>query len=57
MAIGHEKLDVYRLAAMLNRLGGSGYQVRESEEVNAAGGEGEDPDSDLDEINPHTATR
>jgi hypothetical protein len=52
MVLGHEKLDVYRIAAMLGRLGGRGYSVKE--------GFGEygftefdpdpDPDSDFDKI-------
>lgn len=47
MALGHEKLDVYRLAihyrmaAMLSRLGRRGYKVRED-----SGTYGIDPDSD-----------
>ena len=83
MALGHERMDVYRLAiayvvgkaldeaesqnrkteldrmaAMLSRLGGRGYQVRESEEAYTAGEEEVDPDpdsdsdSDLDETKP-----
>ena len=46
------KTDLNRMAAMLSRLGGRGYQVRESEEACAAEGErvDPDPDSDLDEI-------
>ena len=48
MALGHQKLDVYRLAAMLGRLGGRGYQVRESEDAYAEGAERVDPDPDSD---------
>ena len=44
------------MAAMLSRLGGRGYQVRESEEAYTAGEEEVDPDpdsdSDLDETKP-----
>jgi hypothetical protein len=80
MALGHERLDVYRLAiryvawvyekavalegvhrmeldrmaAMLSRRGGRGYQVRESGEAYTAGGAevDPDPDSDSNEIKP-----
>ncbi|MDY6823296.1 MAG: hypothetical protein SWH68_05785 [Thermodesulfobacteriota bacterium] len=56
MALGHEKLDVYRLsigyvawvyemAATLSRLGGRGYQIREDQ---AAYSVDFDPDSDFD---------
>ncbi|MDX9867024.1 MAG: four helix bundle protein [Kiritimatiellia bacterium] len=48
------KTELNRMAAVLSRLGGRGYQVRESEEAYAAGGEqvDTDPDSDLDETKP-----
>jgi hypothetical protein len=36
------------MAAMLSRLGGRGYQVREPGEVYAMEGEGDDTDSDSD---------
>ena len=36
------------MAAMLSRLGGRGYQVREPGEVYAMEGEGDDTDSDPD---------
>lgn len=42
------KTELDRMAAMLSRLGGRGYQVRESEEAYAARGERVDPDSDSD---------
>ena len=44
------KTELDRMAAMLSRLGGRGYQVRESEEAYAAGEEevDTDPDSDSD---------
>ncbi|MDY6822174.1 MAG: hypothetical protein SWH68_00010 [Thermodesulfobacteriota bacterium] len=46
MAFGHEKLDeLDRMAAMLSRLGGRGYQVREDQ---AAYSVDSDPDSDSD---------
>ncbi len=50
------KTELDRMAAMLNRLGGRGYQVRESEDAYAARGEQVDPDfdsdSDWDETKP-----
>ena len=55
MTLGHEKLDLYRLsigveldpmAAMLSRLGGRGYQLREDQTV--YGDERNDFDSDFD---------
>jgi hypothetical protein len=56
MALGHERLDVSRLAIadvawvyeMLSRLGGRGYPARESEEVYSAEGAKDDPDPDSD---------
>jgi hypothetical protein len=65
MTLGHEKLDLYRLstesqsrkmdldrmAAMLSRLGGRGYQVREDGIIYGDEKNDFDPDldSDLDE--------
>ena len=43
MTLGHEELD--RMAAMLSRLGGRGYQVHEAPAVY---GVDCDPDSDFD---------
>ena len=52
----NRKTELDRMAAMLSRLGGRGYQVRESGEAYTAGGAevdpDPDPDSDLDEIKP-----
>ena len=54
----NRKMELDRMAAMLSRLGGRGYQVRESAEVYTAGGAEVDPDpdpdsdSDLNEIKP-----
>ena len=52
----NRKTELDRMAAMLSRLGGRGYQVRESEEAYTAGEEEVDPDpdsdSDLDETKP-----
>jgi four helix bundle protein len=52
----NRKTELDRMAAMLSRLGGRGYQVRESEEAYNAGEERIDPDpdsdSDLDETKP-----
>jgi len=46
MGLGHEKLDeLDRMAAMLSRLGGRGYQVREDQ---AAYNVDFDPDTDFD---------
>ncbi|MDY6823904.1 MAG: hypothetical protein SWH68_08970 [Thermodesulfobacteriota bacterium] len=46
MALGHEKLDeLDRMAAMLSRLGGRGYQVREDQSAYSVDS---DPDSDFD---------
>jgi len=50
----NRKTELDRMAAMLSRLGGRGYQVRDSAEAYTAGGVEVDPDSDsdLDEIKP-----
>ena len=52
----NRKTELDRMAAMLSRLGGRGYQVRESEDAYAARGEQVDPDfdsdSDWDETKP-----
>ena len=53
----NRKTEVDRMAAMLSRLGGRGYQVRGSGEVYAAGGAEGDPDSDLDETPPQPGPR
>ncbi|MDY6822648.1 MAG: hypothetical protein SWH68_02460 [Thermodesulfobacteriota bacterium] len=47
MAPGHEKLkdELDRMAAMLNRLSGRGYQVREYQTAYSVDS---DPDSDFD---------
>ena len=52
----NRKTELDRMAAMLSRLGGRGYQVRESGELYAAGGSEVDPDtdSDLDETKPQS---
>ena len=44
----NRKTELDRMAAMLSRLGGRGYQVRESEEAYTAGEEEVDPDPDSD---------
>ena len=44
----NRKTELDRMAAMLSRLGGRGYQVREPGEVYAMEGEGDDTDSDPD---------
>jgi hypothetical protein len=48
MALGHEQLDVCRMAAMLGRLGGRGCQVREEATVYDGNPIDPDPDSDSD---------
>jgi len=48
----NRKTELDRMAAMLSRLGGRGYQVRESGKAYTAGGADVDPDSDLDEFKP-----
>ncbi|MDY6822692.1 MAG: hypothetical protein SWH68_02680 [Thermodesulfobacteriota bacterium] len=46
MALGDEKLnELDRMAAMLSRLGGRGYQVREDQSACSVDS---DPDSDFD---------
>jgi hypothetical protein len=42
------KAGLDRMAAMLSRLGGRGYQVREDQAVYSNGKNGFDPDSDFD---------
>ena len=46
MAFGHEKLDVYRIVAMLTKLGQRGYAVHEEPGVYRT--ERIDPDTDTD---------
>ena len=50
----NRKTELDRMAAMLSRLGGRGYQVREGADTYGQGTAGIDPDSDsdLDEDNP-----
>jgi hypothetical protein len=50
----NRKNQLDRMATMLSRLGGRGYQVREKEEAYDAGEGRGDPDSDsnLEEIKP-----
>ena len=46
------KAELDRMAAMLSRLGGRGYQVREDSSAYGNGGVDFDPDSDLDKEQP-----
>ena len=47
MSFGHERLDVYRIA-MLTKMGGRSYSVKESEIVYYSGNDDTDTDGDPD---------
>jgi hypothetical protein len=47
----NRKTDLDRMAAILNRQGGGGYQVREEGTVCDGNPDDPDPDPDLDETN------
>ena len=48
MTFGHEQLDVYRIVAMLTRLGQRGYTIGERPADYGLGGSDTDTDSDPD---------
>jgi len=46
MAFGHEKLDVYRIVAILTKVGQRGYAIREQPIEDGMRGINPDPDHD-----------